>query len=291
VHILHRSVDILQSYPEDVQLKIRELTSYKIDFDKRSYANNMKILKVIAQDGPMLKYGIQKATKLRDSTTSRRVDFLYEEEYLGEADTRQAKRGTQSENIMYGLTWKGFFAGLSLDEIRYTGTNVLKKNPLLNLPEKELILTFAEEIWGDKQLALYFDAVFFGYLFSNAPPLKDIKENDLQGWLIPILRTGTNLEFIRDIELDIKTDTRNLLSLLDNPEILYYVKTNLVPKIAEYERNLRESFNLFRMLNDLGKYVSQLEVTDSPSKRLMEYMEGEFSTKFENFDAKLEDSS
>ena len=239
----------------------------------------------------MLKWGVSKSTGINYPTVSRRIDSLFKDEYLGEAGTRVIERGQQSEETEYGLTWKGFIASLSIDEIRKSGILVLKKNTLLSLPEKNLILAVAEDIWEPQKIELLFNMFLFGYLYSNAPPLEDLNANDLQGWLIPIFQTGTDLDFIKDNDVSFKTENRNLLTLLDNPEILHYVKTNLIPTISNYEQNMRDYIIFIKILNELGKFLLQLEIEDSPSKKLMEFIERDFPSKMSEFKKLLEESA
>lgn len=278
-------------YPETEHTKIQKLLTHKIRFDPRAQQNNMEILKAIALEGPMLKWGVSKSTGINYPTVSRRIDSLFKDEYLGEAGTRVIERGQQSEETEYGLTWKGFIASLSIDEIRKSGILVLKKNTLLSLPEKNLILAVAEDIWEPQKIELLFNMFLFGYLYSNAPPLEDLNANDLQGWLIPIFQTGTDLDFIKDNDVSFKTENRNLLTLLDNPEILHYVKTNLIPTISNYEQNMRDYIIFIKILNELGKFLLQLEIEDSPSKKLMEFIERDFPSKMSEFKKLLEESA
>lgn len=245
-----------------IELKIPALKGKAAD-------NNRKVLEVVALNGPLLKYGILKLMGGRYSTVSRRIDDLNDRGYLSEAGTRTTKRGRQSEETKYGLTWKGLVASLSIQTVRKKILQVLRKNSQLNIPEREFVLVILDEIFSEEDIEIMATSFFTGFLNSTAPPLDDILEEDLKSWLIPAFRAAPHSQLK-------STGTMNLFTLLDNPQILHYVKENYIPMIVDYEKQLYEAYRLIKMVNEIGKFVSTLKPEDRPSEKIVEYLEKTF---------------
>jgi hypothetical protein len=116
---------------EDQHTNLDELAKAQIPaLGKRGEQNNKRILKVIALNGALLKYDVSKSLNLSLSdygTISRRIDALTKAEYLKEAGKRTTRRGKQAEQSLYGLTWRGFIASLTIKEVRGKILEVLRR--------------------------------------------------------------------------------------------------------------------------------------------------------------------
>jgi len=253
--------------PDEVHSNFQDLIELKIPaLSGKAADNNKQVLEILALNGPLLKYGILKHLEVRYSTISRRVDDLTKRGYLTEAGTRTTKRGRQSEENMYGLTWKGLIASLAIQNIRKNILQVFRKNPQLNIPERELVLEVIDEIYTQEDMEDWSCSFLTGFLNCTAPPLDDILDEDLKSWLLPALRAAPQDQWKR-------SDTMNLFTLLDNPKILQYVKEKYIPLIAEYERQLFEAYQLIKIINKIGIFLSNLDTKDKPSEKLIEYIE------------------
>jgi len=235
--------------------------------------NNLLILETIAMEGPLLKYDVYKKLKKRGieeySTVTRRIDSLRKRGYLDEAGRRITARGKRKAESMYGLTWKGFIASLVSEKVKRDVLQVVEKNPLLVIPEKEFVLLVLKDIFNSEEVERIADIMLHGYL-KAIPNLEDIKKEELGIWILPALR-----EIPPDImKTEMTEEKKDLTKLLDNPRILQYVKDRILPKISEYENNLYVLFQFFRLLNQVGDFIKELHPEDKPipSERLKEYL-------------------
>jgi DNA-binding MarR family transcriptional regulator len=235
--------------------------------------NNLLILETIATEGPLLKYDVYKKLKKRGveeySTVTRRIDSLKGKGYLDEAGKRITARGKRKAESMYGLTWKGFIASLVSEKVRRGALQVVEKNPLLVIPEKEFVLLVLEDIFNPEEVERIADTILCGYL-KAIPNLEDIEEEKLGMWILPALG-----EVRPDImKTDMTEEKKDLTKLLDNPRILQYVKDRILPKISEYEKNLYLLFQFFKLLDQVGNFIKGLHPEDKPkpSERLKKYL-------------------
>lgn len=235
--------------------------------------NNLLILETIAMEGPLLKYDVYKRLKEKGleeySTVTRRIDSLREKGYLEEADKRITARGKRKAESMYGLTWKGLVASLAGKKIRKGALQVIERNPLLVIPEKEFVLLILKDIFNPEEVERIASIMLYGYL-KAIPNLEDIEEEKLGIWILPALG-----EIPPDIiKAEMIGQKKDLTRLLDNPRILQYVKDRILPKIAEYEKNLNLLLQFFTLLNQVGDYIKELNPEDKPrpSERLKEYL-------------------
>lgn len=237
----------------------------------RAKINNLLILETLATEGPLLKYDVYKKLKKRGipeySTITRRIDSLRKKGYLDEADKRITERGKRKAESMYGLTRKGFIASLVNRKVRKHVLQVIEKDPLLVIPEKEFVLLVVREILDSKEVEIITSYLLYGYL-KAIPDLESIEEEELGLWIFQALREISS-KGINVTEISKKKD---LTRLLDNPRILQYVKERILPLISEYERNFYVFFQLFKVLNQIGDYVKKLRPEDKPSDRLEEYL-------------------
>jgi hypothetical protein len=234
--------------------------------------STLLILETIALEGPLLKYDVYK--KLEDkgipqySTVTRRIDSLRKKGYLKEAAKRKTERGRRKAESMYGLTWKGLVASLASPQVRKNALRATEKNPLVAIPEKEFVLLVVGDIFDPVEFEKVVSVLLYGYL-KAIPNLDSIKEEELLVWLPQALKE-IPFEIVRPIEISEKK--KDLTRLLDNPRILQYVKDRIIPKISEYEQIFYGMFQFFKVLNQLGAFISGLSTEDKPSERLKEYL-------------------
>ena len=250
-----------------MHIKIDEILSAKIPAIMGNTAkNNVPILLTLAEGGPMIKYGLYKEIGGTSSTIGRRVDDLKSRGYIAPAGSRFAFRGRQQPETTYGLTWKGFIACLYFQRCRRNFVHILKVNPLLEIPEKDVVLTIFNKIFDEEYFDLVLYSLFCGYVLSGAPPIEIISEAALIGWVEPIISAAPHFEIKKE-------KTVNLFTLLDNPKILEYVKEKIVPKIAEYKNQTYETYKLLSFFDVVGQSVLELNVEDKPSKVVEELIE------------------
>lgn len=273
MHSILIGTHILQNQSQALHINTKDLSEIKIPVLKgRGKNTNLLILESLAIEGPLLKYDVYKKLRERGvreySTITRRIDSLREKGYLDEADKRITKRGKQKAESMYGLTWKGFIASLVSNEVRKNVLQVIEKDPLLAIPEKEFVLLVVREIFNPEEIETLTNYLLYSYL-KAIPNLDSIKEEELGLWILQALKEapseGINLTNIPEKKKD-------LTKLLDNPKILRYVKKRILPLISEYERNFYVYFQFFKILNQIGNYVKKLRPENKPSERLKEYL-------------------
>lgn len=273
VHTITLETHILLNQSQAVHINIKEFSETKIPALKgRAKNTNMLILETLAIEGPLLKYDVYKKLSERGireySTITRRIDALRKKGYLDEADKRITERGKQKAESMYGLTWKGFIASLVSNEIRKNVLQVIEKDPLLAIPEKEFVLLVVREILNQEEIERITNNILYGYL-KAIPNLESIKEEELMLWILPalpeIVSKGTKIG-------EITEKKRDLTKLLDNPKILWYVKERILPLLSNYERDFYVYFQFFKILNQIGDYINELKPEDKPSEKLKEYL-------------------
>jgi len=278
-------VNILSKESSCTHSNFNELVKVRIpSLGKRAAENNKAILEKIALEGPLLKYDVSKSLNrsLSDyGTISRRIDALIKAEYLEEAGKRATRRGKQTKQSLYGLTWRGFIASLTIKEVRENILQVLKRNPLLAFPEKEIILLVLEELVTQQELETIARTVLEAFL--RTIPNLELVENEpmsIIAWMSSIkeikLPDGFKLSRITQ-------DAGELLKLLDKPAILQAVKEKLVPLIKQKTMETKAMYQMFLVLNEVGEFISNLEVEDQPSKKIREYYENELKPKLERF--------
>lgn len=257
-----------------LHINLDELSQMKIPALKgMARTNNLLILKTIATEGPLLKYDVYKKLKKKGiaeySTVTRRIDSLKERGYLDEAGKRNTERGKQKAESMYGLTWKGFIASVAGRKVEQDVLQVIEKNSLLVIPEKEFILLVLRDIFDPKEVEKITNLLLYGFLRA-IPNLENIEEEELGMWLLHGIREIPP-HIIKINEISEKK--KDLTKLLDNPRILQYIKERILPMISEWKRNFYVLFQFFDMLNKLGNFVRELRPEDEPSERLKEYLE------------------
>ena len=260
-----------------------ELVRAKIpSLGKRAAENNRAILEKIALEGPLLKYDVSKSLNLSISdygTISRRIDALTKTGYLEEAGKRATRRGKQTEQSLYGLTWRGFIASLTIKEVRENTLQVLNRNPLLAFPEKEIILLVVKELVTRQEVETIARTILEAFL-KTIPNLELVENEPMSmiAWLSSIkeIKLPDGFELSR-----IQQDAGELLRLLDKPAILQVVKKKIVPLIKQKTMETKAMYQIFLVLNEVGEFISNLEVEDQPSKKVREFYENELKPKLE----------
>jgi hypothetical protein len=237
-------------------------------FSEKGAENNRRILRYIALNGANLKYDIaKKAGTVGYSTVSRRIDDLIDRGYLAEADRRPTLRGKQTEESMYGLTWKGFVAIITLGEVRSNIPKVLRSNPLLGFPEKDLVLELLDELFTREEIQVFMNSLVEA-LLEIIPDLESMEDQQLPVLLFSAL---TRISPPKNFKLSKIPD--DVLELLDRPAILRIVKEYAVPYLRGYASQIRTMYQLVSALSGFGTLLSSLETKDQPSKKVKEFLE------------------
>lgn len=277
-------MNILSKESSFLHSNFNELVKVKIPvLGKRATENNKAILEKIALEGPLLKYDVSKGLNLPLSdygTISRRIDALTKAEYLKEAGKRATRRGKQTKQSLYGLTWRGFIASLTIKEVRENVLQVLKRNPLLAFPEKEIILLVLEELVTQQELETIATTVLEAFL--RTIPNLELVENEPMRMFVWLLSVKEEIKLPDDFKLSrIQQDPGEILKLLDKPAILQAVKEKLVPLVKKKTMETKAMYQLFSILNEVGEFISNLEVEDKPSQKIRDYYENELKLKLE----------
>jgi hypothetical protein len=267
VHILLKKTDSSHIYFE---LKIPALSGKAAD-------NNRQILECIAINGPMLKYGISKNVQIgRYSTVSRRVDDLTERGYLGEASKRATERGKQTEESMYGLTWRGFIASIANKTVRQNIIQVLNRQPLLSFPEKESVLVVIGEILTQQELETI-AASMLKALMITIPDIEQVEDSQL---LFLGLSALKELRLPKNFKLS--KVPKDAWELLDRPSILEVVKEKIVPFIKQKTVEIKIMYQLASAFDGFDDFMSSLNIEEQPSKRIKEFVETRLNRLSEN---------
>jgi hypothetical protein len=254
-------------------INLDELISFKIPVLKGIGASNTAcIIEYLANNGPSLKYDIFKNLCFaRYSTVSRRIDDLRERGYLAVSGKRLTERGKQKEESMYSLTWRGFVASLSSEKVRKDLIDVLRKNPLLRLPEKDAIIVVLQEVTTSDELAVISGAIFEAYM-KAIPNLEMIDDNQLWVWLFAI-REFPNLPKLSKMPND-------FFELLDRPPILKVVKEKVAPFIKQKADEMELAYRIFRAMGALSQFIEHLDETEKPSIQVKGYLENQLPKLF-----------
>jgi len=274
-------VHILSKESDPRHINFNELVKSKIPaFSGIKARNNELMLGYVALNGPSLPYGIFKDLKEQGfyedwqyPTVYRRIKDLKRKGYLCEAGKRPTRRGKQTEETLYGLTWRGFLASLSMKNAREKALVVVKRNPLLNTsgvsPDiQEPVLSILQELIMPQEL----DVILKSFLTAL---LKVIPNLEVKGPLwIWIFQINEN-PFPEGFKL--KKVPENLYELLDRPEIFSIITNRIIPVVVPFVRQktneLKSMYNIFQELNAFIEYFSKLDVENQPSGKIREYLE------------------
>lgn len=259
--------------PSDPHSILDELAMARIPvFGRRGAQNNKRILRSIALNGSSLKYDVCKNLELplsRYGTISRRMDALKEGGYLGEAGSRATKRGKQEDQSLYGLTWRGFIASITMNEVRENILQVLRVNPLLDFPEKESVLPILGDLITNLELETLTRSVLEAFL--KTIPNLELVENEPMSILAWLLSIKEEIKLPKSFKLS--RIPKDAWELLDRPAILEVVKEKIVPLIKQKAMEIGVMYQIFSALDEAGDFISALEVEDQPSKKIKEFIE------------------
>lgn len=281
MHIIPNEVHILSNGTTLRYTNFDELLKLKIPALRRAAENNTHILNHIASNGPLLPYDV--FNNLKDKgiytrtdypTVNKRIRALKKKGYLSETGKRRIKRGKQTKESLYGLTWKGFIASLSIKEVRENIVQVLRKNPLLTLPEKESILYILEEITTPKELEIISNSLLEAYL-RVIPNLEMIRDDQLWVWFFAINEFP---QFPENFKLSKMPE--NGLELLDRPAFLKVVKEKIIPSIRQKTVETTRLYIFLSALNEIGEFIVKLDEKDKPSEKIKEYLENQLPRLF-----------
>lgn len=274
MHTIRREASILLKKPDSLHTYFERLVESKIPvFSGIASDNNRLVLKSIALRGPMLKYSIFKSAEIgRYSTTSRRIDNLADKGYLAEAGKRVTARGKKTEESMYGLTWKGFIASITINEVRANVLQVMKINPLLFFPEKELILPLIEEIMTPQEL----ETITISLLEALLKTIPDLELVDDEQLFFMVISALLKLRLPRNFTLS--RMPKDAWELLDKPAILHIVKEKIVPFLKNYADGIKAMYLLVSAFEGFDKFFYELDVTEQPSKKIREFVETRLTT-------------
>ncbi|MHA1941421.1 MAG: hypothetical protein ACXAB2_05535 [Candidatus Hodarchaeales archaeon] len=270
-----------------MQIDFNSLIQLKIPaYSGRSANNNKRIIECVATNGPLLKYGIaQQAGIIQYSTVSRRVDDLLQRKYLGIAGKKITERGRQSEEIAYGLTWRGFIASLVIGTVQENILYVVRVNPLLELPEKEAIIQTLEEIVTAQELQIIAQSLIEAYLRNIINlELDPIPTNAIMFFLA--IR-GTVLPDNFTLS-KIPKDAWELLTLIDKPVILRAIQQRIIPYLKQKTIEMKTVYLVMNILNDFGDFLSKLHIENSPSTQVREYIEKRITPQLSEMSEQLE---
>jgi hypothetical protein len=210
--------------------------------------NNARILGILSHTGPLIKYDLFKEfkscsnktfeKKTRYSTISRRVDDLVNRGYLQPVGTRIIVVGKRKEeSSKYGITWKGFIAGLTIEAAVDNITEILEKNPHLKLPfPREAPLKMTKAIFSNKELKVIAKVLVTGYLRAIPKDLESLKPEQMLMYLFPAI-TETP-------EIKEKFEKKDVSKLIQIPEVSSFIANSL----DKTEKMLEESLNAIREL-------------------------------------------
>lgn len=241
-------------------------------FTEKGAENNRQILKSIAMNGPMLKYDVKKQTGIAlYSTVSRRIDDLVERGYLAEASKRLTLRGRQTEEVMYGLTWKGFIAGIAIQDVRSDILRVLRNSPLLDIPEKESIIPLVQEILTREEIETLADS-FLRALLTTVPSLEFIENQQMP---FVVMLALTKLRLPKGFKLS--RIPKDAWELLDRPVILEVLKKSIIPFLKQRADEIKTMYQLVSAFEGFDEFFYSLDSKDQPSKRIKEFLEARSS--------------
>ena len=88
--------------------------------------------------------------------------------------------------------------------------------------------------------------------------------------------------FPEDFKLSkIPENAEQILKLIDKPAIFNAIKKRLVPLVRQVTEQTEVAYRFLAIFNELGNYISTLEVEDQPSTQLLEYTKTKIIPKLE----------
>lgn len=260
--------------------------------------NNRLVLGYFSRKGPSLPYDAFKDMRNEGHykenqypTVYRRIKDLVEKGYLREAGERSTKRGKRTEEIQYGVSWKGLVASLAIEDVRKKMLDVIELN--LNSLDFELrqntgiylnalfpsIKKIIETIYSQAQIETIVLLVFKVYLESSAPSLDNLR--DASGienliWTMHVAQaTMSEIEALPEGE---GIPAMRIIELFDDPSILH-IAQSLLPQTSErFKESLENQYRLLvHIPGKIGTILQGLSPEDKPSLKVKEFLEKEFA--------------
>jgi DNA-binding PadR family transcriptional regulator len=269
--------------------------------------NNRLLLGYLSLKGPSLPYDafkdLKKERHYKENqypTVYRRIKDLVKNGYLMEAGERSTKRGKQTEETQYSITWKGFVASLAIEDVRNKIIDAVERN-LENLNFELMkgtglylsdfyptIRKIIDTIFSKSQIEAIVTIIFKAYLESATPSLDNV--NDISGignwiWIIQIAQRA--MSEIKELPEGEAIPVMDILGLLDDPNILH-IAQSILPQLSN---NFREGLeNQYRFLvhtpSKIGTILQGLEPEDKPSLRVKEFLERELAKDYFTLEVK-----
>jgi len=224
-------------------------------FRGQKAANNKKIIGLLIEEGPQIKYQIfEKVNQKRDqgedeipyATISRRVDDLKEKKYIDQTGTTPTKKSPHESNV-YGVTWKGLVAGILLKPSKNV-TQILKENSLLSFNSKDRLLTVLEAIYSAEEINKL-SLSFVSRLVSHIPHDVEPSEiNDFVPYLLPTI-------FLMTEDLNLNNLVRRSGELLEIP----IVNETFLTILDDYEQKMKKNLLAVGQMRDYVKRMSVME--------------------------------
>jgi len=196
---------------------------------------NGMIIKLLALEGAQTVWNINKLlgrSREHYPTIFRAVNRLKERGYVTKTGTvKMAKK--KGRTPTYGLTWRGFIASLTNEEVCSNVLNTLEKNPqILPLP-RDVVLPIAKEWLGDEQIEKLARSLFEGLIKTIPDDIESVEERVCLGYLVPtLLKLKTPLKEIKQEDLS---------RLLKYPQAVNWLEESVEKTIKDLKEELEEA--------------------------------------------------
>lgn len=217
----------------------------------RAAKTNIRILEVLAREGPQTTYNTNKLlgrSRGLYSTIFRAVTRLKEKKYVAKTGTvRMAKKCGRTPT--YGLTWRGFIASLASDKVCSNVLGVLEKNSQLTLPyPSDVMLPMARELFSDEQIRKLARSLFEGFIKVIPNNIESLEEEKYGAYLIATLIEAppTTLEKIDQSQSRLESVLRKYPKILDWFEkgVENFIKT--LEETLDTAKKMREVLRMLR---------------------------------------------
>jgi len=178
------------------------------------------------------------------------------------------------------LTWRGFIASITMNEVRENILQVLRVNPLLDFPEKESVLPILGDLITNLELETIARSVLEAFL--KTIPNLELVENEPMSILAWLLSIKEEIKLPKGFKLS--RIPKDAWELLDRPAIFEVVKERIVPLIKEKAMEIGVMYQIFSALDEAGDFISALEVEDQPSKKIKEFIETTLTPRLRNLE-------
>ena len=261
-------------------------------FMGRASEKNNQVLEVIALNGPLLKYDVNRFVGWHYSTVSRRIDDLNRRGYLTESGTRKTQKGDQE--TLFGLSWSGLIASLISENVRANIFNVIElnmetlqtgKNTFIKFSQIFSLLKKISTVYNEEQIAVFVKSLFLGYLSSSAPSLENMMEiADYPGvdnlmWSMMVLQQS--FQYMSDENGENAVDILDVVKLVDDPEVLELVRVSAPLISMAFREGIEKQYLMTVYLPEqIGLVLDNLSSGDIASEKVKEMLDEEFGKEF-----------